>query len=370
MAVLDSTVHTALTTLHSIQPRLDAFADNRDLAEASRTLHDALIAVVRLGIRPDRKLLHLDLTNLVQSIDGILTFQEAGVHAPELVSAQADTVRLALDMRQRAHQALRDRASSLLVHTSVVAGTSSLDQTPLDTTIAPYHASHSFHAIPCPGDAHAPLTTKPVHPFAKAQKDTFGRMVGAIHSMRIPLDHTCAPVDSVVLPAGHMLRFERGQTFLLHIDSFATGNLTKTPTRKDTIMTYLVEAGYGGMTLYGPAVIQAAPECTGVISDLANISRVGLALQTIRRSLGKQVDHANLLVRMRAILQRSGRSLAYLRNKIDYDEMINILPVATIAVRQGALPTVLGDTTPSITREPRAPIRIDVTPYNARFKTS
>lgn len=104
----------------------------------------------------------------------------------------------------------------------------------------------------------------------------FGRVSGEAVIMELGRSNTAAPVESAVLPEGALLRFAPGESFVLESGGMILGDRTTAP-KATRALTILCEAGEGGVTLYGPAVVRFVGFPAGTLGRVAGVLEQFLA---------------------------------------------------------------------------------------------
>jgi len=240
-------MHASLHTLAHLS------ANTTHLPEAAPTLTalgKALHALDALGIAPDRRLMGIDLDNLVQGFSRVVEMRAASTNPDGVDAAVADLLMLARDMHARATAALGQSAQTLALHAEIAAR----HATP--------HASHTpdvtpawrvVAAAPTPPQSSPPGCVLP-NPHAQ-NPQAFGRITGHayIHELRTPQE--AARHGAVLVPPGAVAHFAEGDTFALYGQGAMPGTAFRTPKRNTLVRPLLVEVARGGAVVHGPAVL-------------------------------------------------------------------------------------------------------------------
>lgn len=251
----------AIAELEKRIPQISRFIP--EMRESLPLLLKDLQSIIRLDIPRDRKLLGIDLENLVTGISDVVAMRETGQDPASLTLAIIDLQRLATDMRARAARALNNAAEDIAINASVSARAARDDVEPEDLT-------REFREI-CAAPAPTLQNDGPgvmLDTNLRSGELKYGRVSGDhLYAERQFLRTSCAPRGAVILPAWAVARFEKCDTFLLYTDGKTQGDRMKAPSDGETAMEVIVEAGEGGATVYGPAILAAIPDAQGVLSE-------------------------------------------------------------------------------------------------------
>lgn len=194
--------------------------------------------------------LRVDAENLLAGIEGVTAARAAGRASPEIDAAAAHLARLGADMLVRAEAALAQSDGALLLGAEMAA-----EGAGAETDLTEAFAAR--RALPAPVDG-SRLQVVPTG-FQPGESD-FGRLTGNFLTVNVQDDTSCAPPGSTILPLGAKLEFAEGQSFILHHCGARSGSGAEVPQEiGNNIFNMFVQAGAGGVTLRGPAVLSTAP---------------------------------------------------------------------------------------------------------------
>lgn len=220
------------------------------LPEISATLTPLakdLASIQQMGLPHDRRLLTIDLDNLVEGVERIIKIRDAGLDPEELEVAIVDMSALASDMRVRCVKAIRNEAAEIAIHASVAAMRVEKDEGPIDLT----REFRMITALPPAQDDNNPgvIISNPL------ESETYGRVTGQSMAFILEKDHKVATYGAVILPPNAAARFKKGDQVILHVEGVESGDRFAVPTRGDEISEILFEAADDDMVIHGPAVM-------------------------------------------------------------------------------------------------------------------
>ena len=240
-----------------------------------------LAAIDRLDLPRDRRLMGIDLTNLMEGIDRLTAMRQEGYDTQDLAQASVRLTALALDMRVRAAHALHNEAQSIALHADV-ASSGLADQPVLDLT------DRFQTVVAAPAPAAGPGVLAPTG--YQGDDSTFGRLEGSFFTiLREALPNRAAPKGAVILPQGAVARFQPGQSFFLYSSGAKNGDRFDAPS-VETPRIIWVEAREE-TTLYGPAILAPAPqrayELSRIAQDVFNFNKAMGSITKARKKLDK-----------------------------------------------------------------------------------
>lgn len=213
--------------------------------------------------------IRIDIENLVHALEQALPFREMGrsnARIDEAVSHAADLCARTLSTVKRLIEQHAEEVA-LSVCAAGPEGTEA-DREPV-TQDRPRLAAQP--ALPRPAlvdDSPIFLERREIS-FLDGETG-FGRVSGEAVIMKLGRSSTAAPVESAVLPEGALLRFAPGESFVLESGGMILGDRATAP-KATHAMTILCEAGEGGVTLYGPAVVRFVGFPAGTLSRAAEV---------------------------------------------------------------------------------------------------
>lgn len=227
-------------------------AAREDLLALTRDLRH----ITELQVRADRRLMTIDLDNLISGASRIAEMRGKGRDAEALAEAEENVVLLARDMRARATEALRSAAAEVVIHTSIAARNARAEVSEADMTREfRLLAAVSSDAVDATGAERPGMLARTGF---SHDDGLYGRLSGRFLYDPCPKgDH--APMGSVVLPRGAAVHLQAGERLTLHHEGMVLGVDAVSPPKPKPFGSVLVEAEGAGMTLYGPAVISKAP---------------------------------------------------------------------------------------------------------------
>lgn len=245
-----------------------------DARDALSSLAEELDRVVESGLKPDRKLLTIDLWNAVNAAESVADARAAGRSSEFLEEAMGDLLLLVADMRARARSALGEEDARIALHAKVAARDAAAPQdlTPQFRTVVAAPAALT-------DDAPGSLADAPV---GVSERD-YGRVSGEVILIEREAPSSAAPQDCVVLPASSFVQFEPGESFEVFTDGHAIGGQFDAPQRGER-RRLIIEAGSGGCALYGPAVLRLTGEPRGHLTEMReDLEAVNAAWDTRRK---------------------------------------------------------------------------------------
>lgn len=233
----------------SLIPELDSVIP--DLVRDLRSVHD-------LGIPRDRKLLGLDLENLLKGMSGIAEMRQTGQDPKSLTLAIIKLQQLATDMRARAASALNNAAEDIAIHASVSARDARSDIKPEDLT----REFRTIAAAPVPQENDAPSnrTETGISPL------NFGRVSGEVLYFNRKDGRKSAPEGAHILPSNAIAILEKGDLVQIYASGLAVGDKFSDPDRKEGVSPVFVEVVSDHATLYGPVIFETVRDGNGTLS--------------------------------------------------------------------------------------------------------
>lgn len=252
--------------MKNLVSRLEALARHEDaLFPGVKTgdLASELAFLDRLGFVSAT--IRVNTENLVHALEQALPFLERGssnARIDEAVSHAADLcARTLATVRSLIERHAEDIATSI--------GAAGHEGYPGPAAQEDRPAARS--ALPRPALVDdSPILLQRLKIFTQDCDGSFGRVSGEAVIMQLGRVETAAPIDSVVLEDGALLRFAPGESFVLESAGLVLGDRTRAP-RKTGSITILCEAGKGGVTLYGPAVVRFVDFPAGTLSRSAEV---------------------------------------------------------------------------------------------------
>lgn len=227
-------------------------AAREDLLALTRDLRH----IIELQVRADRRLMTIDLDNLISGASRIAEMRGKGRDVDALAEAEENVVLLARDMRARATEALRSAAAEVVIHTSIASRNARAEVSDADMTREfRLLAAVSSDAVDATGAERPGMVAKTGF---SHDDGLYGRLTGRFLYDPCPKG-VHAPMGSVVLPRGAAVHLQAGERLTIHHEGMVLGADAVSAPKPDRFGSVLVEAEGAGVTLYGPAVISKAP---------------------------------------------------------------------------------------------------------------
>lgn len=225
-------------------------------------LVQGLRTVIALDLQGDRRLLGIDAANTINTLTNLIAMRRAGVDTPALTEAARDGDLLVRDMCARADRLVADKAQSIAIHAAVSKHRT--EDSPQDLT----RELRLIAAAPAPKASDTPGLLVAIEDIHSPQTPgAYGRVSGSILTYPVAKDLPAAPRGAAILPLGSVVRFQPGESFLIHAQGTGFLDRFTPPTAGTTVTTTLVEA-QDEVIVHGPAVLSCAPhEDTAILSQ-------------------------------------------------------------------------------------------------------
>jgi len=270
---MTETVQQRLQAVQGLIPEIDP-----TLMLLAKDLH----SIASLGLPHDRRLLGMDLDNLLEGISRAGRMHAQGLDPIELQAAIVDLTALAADMHKRAVKTIRSEAGSIALHASVAAR--HVEDEPQDLT----QEYRILAATPAPHSASRPGMVVP-NPH-RGSGTSFGRITGNAWMLASPQRPTAVPIDGVLLPPFCVAHLAEGDRVTLYTEGHIEGDVFTPPTHAGAIIPLVVEAGPGGAVLHGPAVLSPSDIPAGLLPQAQSAAHAYAGVRDLVAQHGEKED--------------------------------------------------------------------------------
>lgn len=275
---------TPLKTLDTLLSEMKTHTP--DIAKVVGPLMSELRMIADRGFADTRNRLDLDLTNLAQGLDDVISMKRIGIVDGDIAIAEAAMMTLAIDMRSRAISIIKDRAAAIRIHAEVAAGRADPDIEPMDLT----DGYRLMAAMPV--DAHGDEDGLIIQSLGLPEKGgQAGRIMGDVLMFTPYQDSVyndmAGPVETFYLPAGRSVRLQHGEQIRIHDHGYVTDGVNITLNHFQNASSYReVEAVSDDVIVYGPMTFEISQH-----QKLSQIRLIAEKLSACRGTYSKKQEH-------------------------------------------------------------------------------